>query len=101
MILLDDIYVHFNDDMPSGAREAVCSNPDGTYTVLINGDLTKEEQTAALDGTYTVLINGDLTKEEQTAAFWHAVRHIQHNDFERVERYGIQAIETEAHKEGG
>ena len=78
MILLDDIFVHFNDDMPAGAREAVCSNPDGTYTVLINGD---------------------LTKEEQTAAFWHAVRHIQHNDFERVERYGIQTVETEAHKE--
>lgn len=76
MILLNDIFVHLNDDMPNGAREAVCSNPDGTYTVLINGD---------------------LTKEEQTAAFWHAVRHIQRNDFERVERYGIQAIETEAH----
>ena len=76
MILLDDIFVHFNDDMPAGAREAVCSNPDGTYTVLINGD---------------------LTQEEQAAAFWHAVRHIQHNDFERVERYGIQQIEKEAH----
>lgn len=76
MILLDDIHVHLNGDMPSGAREAVCSNPDGTYTVLINGD---------------------LTKEEQTAAFWHAVRHIQHNDFERVETYGVQAIEAEAH----
>lgn len=76
MILLDDIFVHLNGDMPSGAREAVCSNPDGTYTVLINGD---------------------LTKEEQTAAFWHAVRHIQHNDFERVETYGVQAIEAEAH----
>jgi hypothetical protein len=79
MILLDDIHVHLNGDMPSGAREAVCSNPDGTYTVLINGD---------------------LTKEEQTAAFWHAVRHIQDNDFERVETYGVQAIEAEAHSGG-
>ena len=79
MILLDDIHVHLNGDMPSGAREAVCSNPDGTYTVLINGD---------------------LTKEEQTAAFWHAVRHIKHNDFERVETYGVQAIEAEAHSGG-
>lgn len=76
MILLDDIFVHLNGDMPNGAREAVCSNPDGTYTILINGD---------------------LTKEEQTAAFWHAVGHIKHNDFERVERYGIQQIESEAH----
>ena len=76
MILLDDIFVYLNDDMPDGARELVCPNPDGTYTVLINGSLD--------DGS-------------QTDAFWHAVRHIQHNDFERVEKYGIQAIEAEAH----
>ena len=76
MILLDDIFVYLNDNMPTGARDAVCPNQDGTYTVLINGD---------------------LTKEEQTAAFWHAVRHIQNDDFERVETYGVQAIEAEAH----
>ena len=76
MILVDDIHVYINEDMPSGMDEMVSPNPDGTYTVLINGD---------------------LTKEEQTAAFWHAVRHIEHNDFERVERYGVQAVEAEAH----
>jgi len=79
MILLDDIFVYLNDDMPSGARETVCSNPDGTYTVLINGD---------------------LTQEEQTAAFWHAIRHIKRHDFERVETYGVQVIESEAHRSG-
>lgn len=78
MILLDDIFVYLNKDMPGGSREMVCPNPDGTYTILINGD---------------------LDKEEQTAAFWHAIRHIKHNDFERVERYGVQAVEAEAHND--
>jgi len=80
MILLDDVFVYLNEDMPEGAREMVCPNPDGTYTVLINGS---------------------LRKEDQVQAFWHAVRHIDHNDFERVEECGIQAIEAEAHEEGG
>ena len=76
MILLDDVHVYLNEDMPPCASEMVCPNPDGTYTILINGS---------------------LTRELQTEAFWHAIRHIQHSDFERVERYGIQAIEAEAH----
>ena len=80
MILLDDIFVYVNEDMPDGAREMVCPNSDGTYTVLINGS---------------------LDANSQTKAFWHAIRHIQKNDFERVETYGVQAIEAEAHKEGG
>lgn len=80
MILLDDIFVYLNDDMPDGAREMVCPNPDGTYTVLINGS---------------------LDADSQTDAFWHAIRHIRSNDFERVERFGVQAIEAEAHGKGG
>lgn len=76
MILLDDVFVYLNEDMPYGSREMVCTNPDGTYTILINGS---------------------LGKNEQVQAFWHAIRHIEHNDFERVEQYGIQTIEAEAH----
>lgn len=76
MTLLDDVFVYLNEDMPEGAREMVCPNPDGTYTVLINGS---------------------LRKEDQVRAFWHAIRHIDRNDFERVEIYGVQAIEAGAH----
>jgi len=79
MILLDDIFVYLNGNMPNGTKEMVCTNTDGTYTVLINGD---------------------LTQEEQTAAFWHAIRHIKRHDFERVETYGVQVIESEAHRSG-
>ena len=77
MILVDDIHVYVNENMPSGAAEMVSPNPDGTYTILLNGN---------------------LSREMQTEAFWHAVGHIEGNDFERVEKYGVQAIETEAHR---
>lgn len=79
MILVDDIIVRINEDMPNGMAEMVCPNTDGTYTVLLNGK---------------------LSQEMQTQAFWHAISHIDMNDFERVETYGIQAIETQAHKKG-
>lgn len=78
MTLLDDIFVYLNEDMPNGAREVVCPNADGTYTILINGS---------------------LTGEQQADAFRHALWHIENNDFERVETLGIQAIEYEAHKQ--
>ena len=76
MILVDDIHVYINEDMPSGMHEMVSPNPDGTYTILLNGN---------------------LSREKQTEAFWHAIWHIEHNDFERVETYGIQIIESQAH----
>lgn len=77
MILLDDIHVFINGDMPTKAKEVVSPNPDGTYTILINGK---------------------LSQKDQVDAFWHAVRHIDSNDFERVETLGIQKIEMQAHR---
>lgn len=80
MILLDDIFIYPNENMPSGAAEMVCKNEDNTYTILVNSNLTAERQTEAV---------------------WHAIGHIQNNDFERVEEYGIQKIESQAHKKKG
>ena len=80
MILLDDIFIYPNENMPSGATEMVCKNEDNTYTILVNCNLTAERQTEAV---------------------WHAISHIQNNDFERVEEYGIQKIESQAHKMKG
>lgn len=76
MILVDDIFVYVNEDMPSGAAELVAPNPDGTYTILLNGN---------------------LSKKKQVDAFWHAINHIRNDDFERVELCGIQMVESEAH----
>ena len=78
MILLDDIFVYPNRNMPPGAAELVCRNEDNTYTILVNSNLTAERQTEAI---------------------WHAIGHIRRGDFERVEQYGIQSIEYEAHNE--
>ena len=78
MILLDDIFVYVNEDMPTGAAELVSPNPDGTYTILLNGK---------------------LSQKKQIDAFWHAIRHIRNGDFDRIERYGIQAIESDAHEQ--
>lgn len=77
MILVDDIYVYVNENMPAGAAEVVAPNEDGTYTILLNGN---------------------LSHEMQKKAFWHAIGHINRNDFERVETEGIQRIEAEAHR---
>ena len=76
MILVDDIHVYINEDMPSGMYEMVSPNQDGTYTILLNGN---------------------MSREKQVEAFWHAIGHIERNDFERVETYGVQLIEAEAH----
>lgn len=76
MILLDDIFIYQNSNMPNGAREMVCRNPDCTYTILINSKLSQEMQNDAV---------------------LHAIRHIESNDFERVIECGIQKVETQAH----
>ena len=76
MTLVDDIIVNVNNDMPLCMAEMVTPNSDGTYTILLNGK---------------------LSHEMQTKAFCHAIGHIDRNDFERVEIYGVQSIEAEAH----
>lgn len=77
MILVDDVFVYVDGKMPSGINEVVSPNPDGTYTIILNSS---------------------LSKNMQIQAFWHAIGHIENNDFERVEKYGIQQIESEAHE---
>lgn len=80
MTLVDDIFVRINEDMPNSMAEMVCPN---------------------IDGTYTILLNGKLSQEMQTKAFWHAIGHINRNDFEHVEKYGIQVVESNAHNKKG
>jgi hypothetical protein len=79
MILLDDIFVYENENMPCGAAEMVCPNADGSYTILLNSK---------------------LTAERQSEAFWHAIGHIENHDFERIEEYGVQLVESQAHQKG-
>lgn len=70
---MDDIYV-YTVRLPDGFREMV---------------------TPCLDG-YTVYLDDRLDRTGRIREYRHAVRHIQNHDFER---YGVQDIETDAHKE--
>lgn len=47
------------------------------------------------DTSYTVLINTRLSRERQIEAYWHAIRHLKNNDFEKTD---VQEIESNAHK---
>ena len=52
----------------------------------------KETVTPNEDGSYTIFIDGGLSKKEQENAFVHAMRHILENDFEKdiadvIEKY--------------
>ena len=46
------------------------------------------------DDSYTIFIDGKLSKETQKQVFQHEIKHICGNDFEK---YDVQMIEAEAH----
>lgn len=46
------------------------------------------------DGTYTILINAKISKENQLKAYRHAMNHIINNDFDKD---NVQKIEYHAH----
>lgn len=53
-----------------------------------NESITKNE-----DDTYTIFINANLSHEKQLEAYAHALRHIQNEDFSKVD---VDSIENEA-----
>jgi hypothetical protein len=58
-------------------------------------DRVDEMVMPCIDG-YTVYLNARLTYAGRVRAYYHAMRHIERNDFER---FDIQEIEMEAHNE--
>ena len=69
---MDDVFVYLID-MPSNIRESVVPCLDG----------------------YTIYINKDIAQSEQEKAYRHALKHIEHMDFEK---HDVNTIESEAHK---
>lgn len=64
-------------------------------TRLVNMDVLIEEQVIKnTDDSYTVLLNARLTHERQLEAYYHAIRHIQNNDYEKED---VNKIEFDAH----
>lgn len=46
------------------------------------------------DGSFTIFLDKNTTKEFQRSRLWHAVKHLEGNDFEKN---NVQAVELEAH----
>lgn len=61
-------------DFPNNQKEMVVSNEDGSYTILINAK---------------------LSHEAQLRAYNHALKHINDDDFKKMD---VQEIETQAHR---
>lgn len=49
------------------------------------------------DGSYTIVVNSDLCREQQMDAYLHALRHINNRDFEDREMKNVQELERNAH----
>lgn len=56
--------------------------------------LIEEQVIKNTDDSYTVLLNARLTHERQLEAYYHAIRHIQNNDYEKED---VNKIEFDAH----
>lgn len=48
------------------------------------------------DNSYTIFLNARLSKENQLKSYYHALRHINENDFCKE---NVQRIEYEAHND--
>lgn len=49
------------------------------------------------DGTVTIFLDKNATRESQRQRFWHVMRHLEGNDFEKDD---VQDIECDAHSGG-
>lgn len=64
------------------------------YQVIVLDMPTNEAVTVNEDGSYTIFINARLAKEQQIKSYYHAMKHILGEDFEKI---NVQEIETLAH----
>ncbi len=64
------------------------------YQIVLLDLPTNEAVTINEDGSYTIFINARLTKEQQIKSYYHAMKHILGEDFEKL---NVQEIEKEAH----
>ena len=64
--------------------------------VMMNMEYGIHEQvTLNRDGSYTIFLNARDSHEQQLLSYYHALSHIEKNDFEKSD---VQEIEFEAHK---
>jgi len=63
------------------------------YTVRLPEKV--HEMVCECNGGYTIYIDSALSHEEQVECYYHALKHIYNNDFER---HDVQEIELRAHE---
>lgn len=65
------------------------------FIQVIDMDTMVHEQVISnADGSYTILLNSRLSHFDNVSGYYHAMYHINHNDFERSD---VNNIELEAH----
>ena len=65
------------------------------YTFPLPGILRESVSYDVAEDTYTILINSNLSREQQLEAYEHAMRHIADRDFDKE---NVQEIEMAAHR---
>lgn len=66
------------------------------YTYIVDLPPHISEMVAPCCDGYTIYLAASLSPSGRARAYNHAMRHIRNHDFEK---YDVQQIETEAHKE--
>lgn len=64
------------------------------YQIILLDMPTNEAVTVNKDGSYTIFINARLNREQQIKSYYHAMKHIVGEDFEKE---NVQEIEVLAH----
>lgn len=68
---------------------------DDINVQLLNMDTKIPEQLVKNDDdSYTVFLNARLSQESRVKSYYHALKHIERNDFDKED---VQEIESEAH----
>lgn len=49
------------------------------------------------EGSYTIVLNSRLTREQHLISYYHEMKHIENGDYDRTDSVGV--IEINAHKE--
>lgn len=66
-------------------------------TVLCDMPATVKAYTICKDGYFTVVLNQNLSHEQNMASYLHELKHIQNGDFEK--KCNVNMIELFSHKE--
>jgi hypothetical protein len=65
------------------------------YVQILDMDTKIPEQLVKNnDDSYTIFLNSRLSRDSQLKSYYHALKHIREDDFERE---SVQEIETKAH----